>query len=122
MTAHLLEFEHVSKYFGNVTALNDVSLHVNAGEVTCILGDNGAGKSTLIKILSGVHQPDDGTIRVDGTPVSFTSPREARHAGIATVYQDLAMVPLMSIWRNFFLGEEPTKGWGPMKRFDIARA
>jgi simple sugar transport system ATP-binding protein len=122
VTAHLLEFEHVSKYFGNVTALNDVSLHVNAGEVTCILGDNGAGKSTLIKILSGVHQPDDGTIRVDGTTVSFASPREARHAGIATVYQDLAMVPLMSIWRNFFLGEEPTKGWGPMKRFDIARA
>jgi simple sugar transport system ATP-binding protein len=122
VTAPLLEFEHVSKYFGNVTALNDVSLQVNAGEVTCILGDNGAGKSTLIKILSGVHQPDDGTLRIDGGAVSFASPREARHAGVATVYQDLAMVPLMSIWRNFFLGEEPTKGWGPMKRFDIARA
>jgi simple sugar transport system ATP-binding protein len=119
---HLLEFEHVSKYFGNVTALNDVSLYVDAGEVTCILGDNGAGKSTLIKILSGVHQPDEGTFRLEGTPVTFGSPREARHAGVATVYQDLAMVPLMSIWRNFFLGEEPTKGWGPMKRFDIARA
>ena len=119
---HLLEFEHVSKYFGNVNALNDVSLHVNAGEVTCILGDNGAGKSTLIKILSGVHQPDEGTLRMEGNSVTFASPREARHAGVATVYQDLAMVPLMSIWRNFFLGEEPTKGWGPMKRFDIARA
>src|SRR5262249_38066335 len=122
VTTPLLEFEHVSKYFGNVTALKDVSLQVNAGEVTCILGDNGAGKSTLIKMLSGVHQPDEGTFSLEGTPVTFGSPREARHAGVATVFQDLAMVPLMSIWRNFFLGEEPTKGWGPMRRFDIARA
>jgi simple sugar transport system ATP-binding protein len=119
---HLLEFDQVSKYFGNVVALKDVSLNVNAGEVTCILGDNGAGKSTLIKILSGVHQPDEGTFRLEGAPVTFGSPREARHAGVATVYQDLAMVPLMSIWRNFFLGEEPTRGWGPARRFDIARA
>jgi simple sugar transport system ATP-binding protein len=119
---HLLQFDQVCKYFGNVVALKDVSLRVNAGEVTCILGDNGAGKSTLIKILSGVHQPDEGTFRLEGTPVSFASPREARHAGIATVYQDLAMVPLMAIWRNFFLGEEPTKGWGPARRFDIALA
>ena len=119
---HLLRFEHVSKYFGNVVALKDVSLHVNAGEVTCILGDNGAGKSTLIKILSGVHRHDEGTVRVDGAEVSFDSPRDARHAGIATVYQDLAMVPLMSIWRNFFLGEEPTKGWGPAKRVDVGLA
>jgi len=120
--AHLLQIEHLSKFFGNVLALKDVSLHVNAGEVTCILGDNGAGKSTLIKILSGVHQHDEGTLRVDGVETHFASPRDARHAGIATVYQDLAMVPLMSIWRNFFLGEEPTKGWGPAKRFDIAFA
>jgi simple sugar transport system ATP-binding protein len=119
---HLLEFDHVSKFFGNVVALKDVSLQVNAGEVTCILGDNGAGKSTLIKILSGVHQPDEGTFRVDGAPVTFASPREARHAGVATVYQDLAMVPLMSIWRNFFLGAEPTKGYGPFQWFDAAKA
>ena len=119
---HLLELEHVSKYFGNVLALQDVSLHVNAGEVTCILGDNGAGKSTLIKILSGVHQHDGGSVRVDGEEMQFSSPRDARHAGIATVYQDLAMVPLMSIWRNFFLGEEPTKGRGPISRFDIGFA
>ncbi len=119
---HLLELEHVSKYFGNVIALKDVSLHVNAGEVTCILGDNGAGKSTLIKILSGVHQHDEGTVRVDGAEVRFASPRDARHAGIATVYQDLAMVPLMSIWRNFFLGEEPVRGWGPVARLDVAQA
>jgi simple sugar transport system ATP-binding protein len=115
---HLLQFEHVSKYFGSVIALKDVSLQVNAGEVTCILGDNGAGKSTLIKILSGVHQHDEGVVRVDGKEVRFSSPRDARHVGIATVYQDLAMVPLMSIWRNFFLGEEPRKGWGPFARFD----
>src|SRR4029079_15052567 len=103
-------------------ALKDVSLHVNAGEVTCLLGDNGAGKSTLIKILSGVHQHDEGRMLVNGEESSFSSPRDARQAGIATVYQDLAMVPLMSIWRNFFLGEEPTKGWGPLSRFDIRLA
>jgi simple sugar transport system ATP-binding protein len=119
---HLLDLEHISKYFGNVVALRDVSLHVDAGQVTCILGDNGAGKSTLIKILSGVHQHDGGAVRVAGREVRFGSPRDARADGIATVYQDLAMVPLMSIWRNFFLGEEPTKGRGPLRRFDIARA
>jgi len=119
---HLLQLEHVSKYFGNVLALQDVSLYVNAGEVTCILGDNGAGKSTLIKILSGVHKHDEGAVRVDGEEVHFGSPRDARTAGIATVYQDLAIVPLMSIWRNFFLGEEPTKGRGPISRFDIGFA
>jgi simple sugar transport system ATP-binding protein len=121
-SGHLLELEHVSKYFGNVVALKDVSLQVDAGQVTCILGDNGAGKSTLIKILSGVHKHDGGTVRVDSREVQFSSPRDARHDGIATVYQDLAMVPLMSIWRNFFLGEEPTRGRGPLRRFDIARA
>jgi len=119
---HLLELEHVSKYFGNVVALRDVSLHVDAAQVTCILGDNGAGKSTLIKILSGVHRHDGGSLRVEGNEVEFVSPRDARAFGIATVYQDLAMVPLMSIWRNFFLGEEPTKGRGPLRRFDIAKA
>jgi len=118
----LLEVEGISKYFGNVVALKDVSAHVNAGEVTCILGDNGAGKSSLIKILSGVHGHDEGSVRIDGEEVRFGSPRDARRAGIATVYQDLAIAPLMSIWRNFFLGEEPTKGWGPTRRFDIAFA
>src|SRR5262249_17832885 len=107
---------------GNVVALRDVSLHVNEHEVTCILGDNGAGKSTLIKILSGVHTHDEGAVRVDGRDVHFSSPREARHEGIATVYQDLAMVPLMSIWRNFVLGQERRRGWGPLRRFDVARA
>jgi len=87
-----------------------------------VLGDNGAGKSTFIKILSGVHQPDHGQLLVDGKPVRFNTPRDALDAGIATVYQDLAMVPLMAIWRNFFLGSEPTRGWGPFRRFDAAAA
>ena len=119
---HLLEVDRVSKYFGNVIAIKDVSAYVDPGEVLCILGDNGAGKSTLIKILSGVHAPDEGRMLVDGEEASFRSPREARARGISTVYQDLAVVPLMSIWRNFFLGAEPTKGWPPLRRFDVAFA
>jgi simple sugar transport system ATP-binding protein len=120
--AHLLEADQISKYYGNVVALSDISAHVNAGEVTCILGDNGAGKSSFIKILSGCHQPDQGRLLVEGDPVQFTSPRDARAHGIATVYQDLAMVPLMSIWRNFFLGAEPRKGVGPLQWVDAAKA
>jgi simple sugar transport system ATP-binding protein len=119
---HILEVDRVSKYFGRVIALKDISAHVSGGEVVCVLGDNGAGKSTLIKILSGVHRPDDGRYLVDGEDVHFSSPREARGKGIATVYQDLAMCPLMSIWRNFFLGAEPTKGPPPFRHFDLAFA
>src|SRR5262245_4890659 len=115
----LLEAREISKYFGAVVALEGVSLVVRAGQITCLLGDNGAGKSTLIKTLSGVHEPDKGTLAVDGDPVVFTSPRDALDAGVATVYQDLAIMPLMSITRNFFLGNEPTVGWGPFKRFDM---
>jgi simple sugar transport system ATP-binding protein len=118
----LLEARNLTKYFGSVTALEDISLSVNAGEVTCVLGDNGAGKSTLIKILSGVHAPDSGTLVLDGAEVRFSDPRDARARGIATVFQDLATVPLMSVWRNFFLGNEPTRGRGPLQRLDIRRA
>jgi simple sugar transport system ATP-binding protein len=118
----LLEVKNVSKYFGNVIALKDVSVHVDAGEVTCVLGDNGAGKSTFIKILSGVHRHDEGELLVDGEDTHFSSPREAKEMGIATVFQDLATVPLMSIWRNFFLGSEPTKGRGPLRRVDVKAA
>jgi simple sugar transport system ATP-binding protein len=118
----ILEVREISKYFGSVIALNKVSMTVYPGEVMCLLGDNGAGKSTLIKTLSGVHQPDDGEYLVDGKPVHFASPRDALAHGIATVYQDLAMIPLMSIARNFFLGSEPTVGWGLFKRFDIDKA
>jgi simple sugar transport system ATP-binding protein len=118
----LLEVRNVSKYFGNVIALKDVSTVVNAGEVTCVLGDNGAGKSTLIKILSGAHEQSGGEVLLEGEPARFGSPREAKEAGIATVYQDLATVPLMAIWRNFFLGSEPTKGTGPLRRIDVKQA
>ena len=114
----LLEIKNVSKFFGSVIALQDVSAFVRAGEVTCLLGDNGAGKSTLIKVLSGVHKATEGEYLFNGEPQDFDSPREALELGIATVYQDLAMIPLMSVWRNFFLGSEPTKGWGPFKYYD----
>ncbi len=120
--APLLEARGLSKYFGSVNALEDINLQVKAGEVTCVLGDNGAGKSTLIKILSGVHLPDEGELRIDGRPVAFGGPRDARAQGIATVFQDLATVPLMSVWRNFFLGNEPTLGRGPLQRLDVKRA
>lgn len=119
MTA-LIEVRDVGKTYGSVVALRDVSTVVNAGEVTCVLGDNGAGKSTLIKILAGVHQHDHGEFLVEGEPVRFSSPREALDRGIATVYQDLAVVPLMSVWRNFFLGSEPTRGFGPLRMLDRA--
>src|SRR5204863_1457885 len=87
------------------------SFAVTHGEVHCLLGDNGAGKSTLIKILSGVHPPSEGQILIGGEPIIFESPRDALDKGIATVYQDLSLVPLMSVARNFFLGREPTKRW-----------
>ena len=121
-SAPILEANGISKRFGTVIALSGVSMNVYPGEVMCLLGDNGAGKSTLIKVLSGVHKPDSGEYLVEGKPVRFSSPRDALAHGIATVYQDLAMIPLMSITRNFFLGSEPTIGWGPTTRFDIKKA
>ena len=117
-----LEMRGIEKHFGNVIALAGVSFDVQAGECHCLLGDNGAGKSTFIKTMSGVHKPTAGQMFVDGKPVNFNSPRDAMNAGIATVYQDLAMIPLMSVTRNFFMGREPTRGWGPFKQFDIAKA
>lgn len=118
----LIEVRNVVKTFGSVIALNGVSMSVNAGEVLCLLGDNGAGKSTLIGTLSGVHRPTSGDMRVQGESVTFRSPRDALDAGIATVYQDLAMIPLMSVTRNFFMGREPVKGWGPFQHIDMERA
>jgi len=114
-----VELKAVSKYFGSVIALKDVSFDVCPGEVHCLLGDNGAGKSTLIKVLSGVYTPDEGEIFVAGKPVQFTSPKDTRDSGIATVYQDLALVPLMSVARNFFLGREPLRKTGPISQFDV---
>lgn len=119
MATPLIELKAVSKYFGSVIALKDVTFDVRSGEVHCLLGDNGAGKSTLIKTLSGVHTPDSGDILVNGKSVRFGSPRETLDNGIATVYQDLALVPLMSVARNFFLGREPQKGFWPVQQLDI---
>ena len=109
MSDYVLQLEGISKFFGSVISLSDVTLRLKKGEVHCLLGDNGAGKSTLIKTLAAVHRPDQGQYLVDGRPVAFTSPRDALDAGIATVYQDLALVPLMSVARNFFMGREPMK-------------
>ena len=118
----LLELTDIGKYYGNIIALQGVTTEVNAGEVTCVLGDNGAGKSTFIKILAGVHKHDAGEFRLEGQAVDFSSPREALDSGIAAVYQDLAMVPLMSVWRNFFLGAEPTAGVWPLRWVDKGEA
>jgi simple sugar transport system ATP-binding protein len=116
--AAVVELRDISKSFGHVTALKDVTLHVPAGRVTCLVGDNGAGKSTLIQILAGVHRPDGGSVLVDGRPVAFRAPRDALGLGISTVFQDLAMIPLISIVRNFFLGREPARSLGPVRLVD----
>ena len=121
--APLIEVRSLVKHFGPVIALAGVSMDVRAGEVHCLLGDNGAGKSTLIKTLAGVHRPTSGDILVEGKAVAFSSPREALDMGIATLYQDLAMIPLLSITRNFFMGREPVKGrLGPFAFMDMTGA
>jgi simple sugar transport system ATP-binding protein len=118
----ILELKNVSKSFGSVLALKNLNFEVRSGEVHCLLGDNGAGKSTLIKILAGVYRITEGEYLIDNYLASINSPRDALDRGIATVYQDLALVPLMSITRNFFLGREIKKGRGLFSRFDVARA
>lgn len=118
----ILQLTDIEKHYGMVIALAGVSFAVNAGEVHCLLGDNGAGKSTLIKTMSGVVQPSRGKLFLNGGEVHFANARHAIDSGIATVFQDLAMIPLMSVTRNFFLGREPKKGVGPLKRFDFATA
>jgi simple sugar transport system ATP-binding protein len=119
MAAPLVEMRDIEKHFGSVIALSGVSVTVNAGEVHCLLGDNGAGKSTFIKTMAGVHKPTKGQMLIDGEPVNFSGPRAALDAGIATVYQDLAMIPLMSVTRNFFMGREPMKGIWPFRYVDF---
>ena len=108
--APLVRLADAGKNYGSIIALQGVTLEVGGSEVTCVLGDNGAGKSTLIKIIAGLHQHTHGSYEVEGDDVRFDSPREALDRGIATVYQDLAVVPLMPVWRNFFLGNEVRKG------------
>lgn len=122
MSAPTMELRNVSKHFGSVIALQDISIQVNPGEVHCLLGDNGAGKSTLIKILSGVHRPTEGEIFVEGNGVRFRSPRDAQELGIATLFQDLGMIPMMSIARNFFLGREPLRRRLLWSRLDLETA
>ena len=119
--APLVELRSAGKNYGNIRALSGVDLRVLPGRVSCVLGDNGAGKSTLIKIISGLHQHTEGEFLIDGRPVRLSTPREALDHGIATVYQDLATVPLMPVWRNFFLGSELTRGPWPLRRLDISR-
>ncbi|OFR64953.1 ATP-binding cassette domain-containing protein [Corynebacterium sp. HMSC078H07] len=117
----MIELHDISQTFGNFHALRGISLSVQEGAVTCVLGDNGAGKSTLIKILAGLNQPTGGTITVDGSEVHFDSPRDSLDAGIATVYQDLALVPSLSVWRNFFLGQELTGPLGLLREEEMKR-
>ena len=116
-----LQARHVTKRFGGVVALDDVSIDVAPGEITGLVGDNGAGKSTLIRILSAVLPPDAGTIELDGVPVRFSSPAEARAAGIETVYQDLALAGNLSVWANVFLGRELLRGPRPLNLLDKRR-
>ncbi|AOF92489.1 ATP-binding cassette domain-containing protein [Sinorhizobium sp. RAC02] len=122
MSTPILKLTNICKSFGPIDVLNDISLDICPGEVLCLLGDNGAGKSTLIKTLSGVYRPNSGTIEMDGKPIEFAGPRDASNRGIATVHQFGGTFPLMSIGRSFFIGVEPTKGWGPFKIFDPKKA
>ncbi|MFD2052932.1 sugar ABC transporter ATP-binding protein [Mesorhizobium calcicola] len=114
--APLLRVEGVRKRFGGVNALRGVSLEIQSGEVHALLGENGAGKSTLIKILSGVHVHDGGSIEIDGRPVSFASPAQSRDAGVAVVYQDLSLVESLSVADNLMLGREPKTRFGFLKK------
>lgn len=121
MSDHLVEMRDIHKAFGRVKALTGVNFHVDRNEIIGLLGDNGAGKSTLIKTLTGVHTPTSGQIYFEGKPVSIGSPQVARELGIETVYQDFALVPLMSISRNFWLGREPTRRFGPFQLLDMKK-
>jgi simple sugar transport system ATP-binding protein len=112
----------IEKHFGSVIALAGVSVDIYPGECHCLLGDNGAGKSTFIKTMSGVHKPTKGEIHFEGKPMHFENPRDAMDAGIATVHQHLAMIPLMSVSRNFFMGNEPVKKVLGMTFFDKDKA
>lgn len=122
MSEPIIRMSNIEKHFGSVIALAGVSVDIMEGEVHCLLGDNGAGKSTFIKTMSGVHKPTGGEILFEGKEMNFSNPRDAMAAGIATVYQDLAMIPLMSVTRNFWMGREPVKGIGPFKFFDQEKA
>ena len=119
MSDNLLEVNSITKNFGGVKALSEVSLFVKRGEVLALAGDNGAGKSTLIKIISGVYQQDDGGIIYDGTNLTISNPKYARNLGIETIYQDLALADNLNVGANIFLGREPLLNlFGPVKILD----
>jgi simple sugar transport system ATP-binding protein len=120
--APVLELRALSVRYGGIPALDRVTLALRAGEITCVLGENGSGKSTLVQVISGLRRPDDGELLLDGRPVRLRTARRARDAGIATLWQDLAVAPLLPVWRNFVLGAEPTRGVPPFRRIDLARA
>lgn len=124
MKQPIIEIKNIKKYFGNIIALNGVSMELYPGEVMCLLGDNGAGKSTFIKTLSGVHEKSSGVYKIDGKDVTNPSTKNILNLGIATVYQDLSTIPLMSISRNFFLGREEKieKKFGFLKILDFKKA
>jgi simple sugar transport system ATP-binding protein len=111
-TTSLLELEHISKSFDSVRALEDISLAVGADEIVGLLGDNGAGKSTLIKIITGFHSPDRGTISWKGEPIDHLTVPRARALGIETVYQERALADQQALWRNIFMGRERTTRFG----------
>ena len=118
----VLELRGLTVRYGGIPALDRVGLTLHAGDITCVLGENGSGKSTLVSVLSGLARHDEGELLLDGVPMRFSSPRAARAAGIATVWQDLAVAPLLSVWRNFSLGAEPTLGRWPLRRLDVDAA
>jgi ABC-type sugar transport system ATPase subunit len=114
----LLSVDNVSLSFGSVRALRDVSLDLRAGEITALVGDNGAGKSTLVRCISGIHKADQGTISLEGEELHFKSPEDARHQGIETVHQNLALVEDLTVWQNLFLNRELVHRIGPVAVLD----
>ncbi|MEU3979275.1 ATP-binding cassette domain-containing protein [Streptomyces sp. NPDC026672] len=114
----LVSVEDVSLSFGNVRALQNVSLTLRPGEITALVGDNGAGKSTLVRCVAGIHRPDGGRILFDGAPIDFHSPEDARTAGIETVHQNLALVEDLTVWQNLFLNRELVRRFGPVAFLD----
>ena len=114
----VLEAKSVSKFFGTITALQNVDLHLNKGEVLGVVGDNGAGKSTLMKVLSGLYKPSEGSLFFDQEKVILNSPRDSQNLGLEMVYQDLALAGNLPIGDNIFLGREPTRKVGPFNFLD----
>src|SRR4028118_1531319 len=119
--APVLEVRRVTKRFPGVLALDDISFVLRPGEVHALVGENGAGKSTMIKVMTGVYSPDEGQILFEGEEVSFAEPRESQEAGISTIYQEINLIPLLSVAENVFLGRQPRGRLGPIDRDRLHR-